>query len=406
MTCHHRAPFRMLILSLCIAAMSATTQAAQVDSNGTYCFLGSDFSGESGEITGVCITGLPDAELGAVKLSDRLIRAGDILTIDQLRQMTFSPFPTETDTSAQVQYLPIFPDHVAPEAVMTISIHGKEDKAPIAEDSSIETYKNLPNGAPLKVSDPEQQTLTYTVIRQPKRGTVEIKEDGSFLYTPKHNKVGTDSFTYTATDPAGNVSREATITIKILKPTDSQQYTDTMGSDCRFAAEWMRNTGIFSGETVNGQACFRPEEPVSRGQFLSMLMEVLDLPVENNAANTGFIDDAPTWLKPYLSAALRSGIIAGYPTADGVEFRPDQAITGSEASDMVQNALNFAIPTVFDSDGIAATWAREAAAAVIHGDVHIAADDAVLTRANTAQLLYRLSNLKENNPGISMFFTW
>ena len=80
-----------------------------------------------------------------------------------------------------------------------------------------------------------------------------IREDGSFLYTPKKNKVGTDSFTYTATDPAGKVSREATVTIQILKPTDNKQYADTTGTTCRFTAEWLRNTGLFVGEQIDGQ---------------------------------------------------------------------------------------------------------------------------------------------------------
>ena len=67
------------------------------------------------------------------------------------------------------------------------------------------------------------------------------RPDGSFIYTPKKNKVGVDSFTYTATDASGKVSREATVTIQILKPTDARQYTDTVGLDCRFEAEWLKN---------------------------------------------------------------------------------------------------------------------------------------------------------------------
>ena len=114
---------------------------------------------------------------------------------------------------------------------MTIGIRGKENKAPTAEDSALETYKNLENTGKLKVSDPEGEQLTYTLVRQPKRGTVTISEDGSFTYTPKKNKVGVDSFTYTAADPAGNVSREATVTVTILKPSDTTQYTDTLGVD-------------------------------------------------------------------------------------------------------------------------------------------------------------------------------
>ncbi len=404
MPCHHRASFRMLILALCAAAMSSTTQAAQVDSNAVYRFMGSDFAAESDQLTGICITGLPEPHHGTIQLKDRLIRPGDILTAEQLEQTTFHPCPTETDASAQVKYLPILSDGAAPEAVMTISIHGKEDKAPVAEDSSMETYKNLPNTAQLKVSDPEQQALTYTIVRQPKRGSVEIKEDGAFLYTPKHNKVGTDSFTYTAADPAGNVSREATITIKILKPTESQQYTDTMGTNCRFAAEWMKNTGIFSGEVINGQACFCPDEAITRGQFLSMLMEVLDLPVERSVSSTGFVDEAPVWLKPYLAAALRSGLISGYPGPEGIEFRHDQTITGDEAANMIQSALDFAIPAVSDSDGIAAAWANKADQTAAGSRVPIPGSDTILTRSDTAQILYAVSKLKAGTSDFSAFF--
>ena len=147
--------------------------------------------------------------------------------------------------------------------------------------------------------------MTYTLIRQPKRGTLELHEDGTFTYTPKKNKVGVDSFTYTATDPAGNISREATVTVRILKPSEAAQYTDPANADCRFEAEWLRSTGIFAGETVNGQLCFSPDESVSRGQFLAMLMEVLEMPVDHSVEQTGFLDESPLWLKPYVAAAVQ-----------------------------------------------------------------------------------------------------
>ena len=156
-------------------------------------------------------------------------------------------------------YLPIFPDHVAPVSAMTLAIRGKQNQAPVAEDSAMETYKNLPNEAMLKVKDPEGQPLTFTITRQPRRGEVTIREDGSFIYAPSKNKVGVDSFTYTATDPAGNVSREATVTVNIMKPTTQQQYADTADAACRFAAEWMKNTGIFISESIGGNSCFQPD---------------------------------------------------------------------------------------------------------------------------------------------------
>ena len=56
------------------------------------------------------------------------------------------------------------------------------------------------------------------------------------------------------------------------------------------------------------------------------------------------MDESPKWLQPYLAAALRSGIIAGYPSEDGAVFCPEQVITGSEAAVMICNALELALP--------------------------------------------------------------
>ena len=239
---------RLFCFLLLIPVLAGTAAAAEVESGASYCFTTTDFSEEE-NLTGICITDLPKEE-GVLCLGTRILQPGDILTAEQISEMTFSPAGTETDREVAVGYLPIYKNRVAEESQMTLSILGKEDKAPVAEDFALETYKNLPTTGKLKVSDPEGKPMTYTVLRQPKRGTLEIKEDGSFTYTPKKNKVGMDSFVYTAADPAGKVSREATVTVTILKPSDAKQYQDTVGDDCRFAAEWMRHTGIFSGENL------------------------------------------------------------------------------------------------------------------------------------------------------------
>ena len=196
-------------------AWTPKVSAAEVDSDAVYCFTGADFAEE--ELAGICITSLPEAASGTVMLGQRVLRPGDILTAGQVEQMTFHPLKTETDLQAQLTYLPIFRDRVESVATVSIAVIGKQDQAPVAEDSAMETYKNLPNEALLKVKDPEGQKLTFTVTRPPKRGDVVIRDDGSFHYTPKKNKVGVDSFTYTATDPAGNVSREATVTITVSR---------------------------------------------------------------------------------------------------------------------------------------------------------------------------------------------
>ena len=399
-----------LLALVCVFLSGGTAIAAEVDCDATYCFTPTDFSQDE-SLKGICITGLPDAQTGTVMLENRVIRSGDILTADQLTQLTFSPLRTETDQDAVVTYLPIYENRVEASATMTLSIRGKKDEAPVAQDSTIETYKNLPNQGKLSVCDPEEQPMTYTVLRQPKRGTVTVNEDGTFTYTPKKNKVGVDSFTYTATDPAGNVSREATVTVQILKPTDSKQYTDTMGRDCRFAAEWLRNTGLFVGETIGGESCFYPEKTVSRGEFVTMLVQALSIPTEN-VSYDAIPEDTPDWLKPYLAAAIRSGLTADLPQTESGSFAADQAITGAEAAVMIQNALDLSISqqtletlamngNAEAEQGAVPTWATVSMTAMAENGVALTADKN-LTRGELAQALYRVSSLAIDAPGMTV----
>ena len=395
---------RILCLVLCLFCCLGTVVGAlalELECDREYCFQAGDFS-EDSALSGICITELPDPATGTVMLGSRILRPGDILTAGQIEQMTFLPLQTEVDLTACVTYLPIYPDRVEQDTTMTISIRGKEDKAPVAEDSAMETYKNLPNTGKLKAFDPEEQTLTYSVIRQPRRGTVTVAEDGSFTYTPKKNKVGTDSFTYTATDPAGKVSREATVTVEIMKPTSQEQYTDTVGSDCRFAAEWMKNTGLFVGEQVGGTACFQPEKTVSRGEFLTMLIKALDMKVEPTAEFTGFTDDAPNWLKPYLAAALRSGMTENWP--DGQSFGSAKTITGAEAALLVQNALDLSVATAAgkETDGELPVWADNAITAM--NEIGITLEPmSQLTREAAAGLLYQVSQMSKTLPNREVY---
>lgn len=321
---------------LLLAGLLLPASASELTGGESYCFGPEDFAPEDGQLAGICITKLPDSAQGTVLLGSRILRPGDVLTAQQVGQMRFVSNLTEQSSTATIGYLPVFSNGLAGEAAMTLSIRGRENQAPIAEDCAFETYKNLELAGQLKVREPEGQEMTFTVTRPPKRGTLEIRGDGSFTYTPKKNKVGVDSFTFTAADPAGNTSRETTVTVNILKPTDAKQYSDTMGRPCRFAAEWMKNTGIFVGEKVAGSPCFSPDRVVSRGEFVTMLVKTLDIPMDEALTEAGY-SDAPDWLKPYLAAALRAGLTLG-PT-DGDRFWPDLPVTGEEAAQMLCGAL-------------------------------------------------------------------
>ena len=398
--------FRLLFLALALLMLPFPVLAAEVDCDAIYCFTSTDFAQqEELPLMGVCITGLPDPEAGTVYLGRRVLQKGDILTAEQLSALTFSPLLTQTDAVAQISYLPVYENRVGATATTAISIRGKTDNPPVAQDFSLETYKNLAVDSALKVSEPEGQEMTYTLVRGPKRGQVEIAADGTFTYTPKKNKVGVDSFTYCAADPAGNVSRVATVTVQILKPSDAKQYADTQNTACRFTAEWMRHTGLFTGESINGQLCFQPEKTVSRGEFVAMLVKALEIPLEDTAT-LSLPSDAPLWLQPYLAAALRAGLTAGLPDTDSFS----QAITGAEAAVMLQNALDLTISqntledqsaSVQEGEAVPA-WAAVSLSVLEENDIYVSAFDA-LTRSDVSQILYEASHLAAFSAGAALF---
>lgn len=387
--------FRRIVSLACAAVclMGMGVAAAEVDCDAVYCFTDQDFSQQE-QVAGICITGLPDPKTGTIMLGSRVLRAGDILAADQLEKMTFLPLRTETDVTATVTYLPIYENRVAPAATVTVAVRGKTDEPPVAEDSAVETYKNIPNEGKLKASDPEGEELTFTVTRGPKRGSVEIRSDGSFTYTPKKNKVGVDSFVFTATDPAGNVSRQATVTVQILKSTESRQYADTAGLSCQFEAQWLRNTGLFAGENVGGQDCFFPDKTVSRGDFLAMVTKALDIPLEDSDF-AGVPENVPLWLKPYVGAAIRSGLLEGLPE----DWQTDGPITGAEVAVMLQNALD--LPVAAEVDEALPAWAADSVATMAVSGIALEAEGN-LTRARAAEVLYQVSILSLTAPGMQI----
>ena len=227
--------------------------------------------------------------------------------------------------------------------VLTLSVNaaalfgGKEkaqpaEGSPTAQALEIRTYRGIPYHAQFLAAGGEGEDLTFTVEKEPKKGTVQI-DGASFTYTPEGDSTGSDSFTYTATDSAGRVSQPATVSVTIEKAKSGVTYADTADSTAAVAAQDLAEAGIFTGAKIGDQYYFEPDKPVSRSEFLALVMETAgDEPTA--VTMTGFCDDAaiPTWAKAYAAAGVADGIIQGVSTAEGVAFQGDEPITFNEAA--------------------------------------------------------------------------
>ena len=112
-------------------------------------------------------------------------------------------------------------------ATVTITVSANQgpdavdDSSTLDEDTGPVTIDVLGND-----SDPEGGALTVTGAGPAAHGTVVVNPDGSIDYTPDADWNGTDSFTYTVCDVAGNCST-ATVTVTVNAVNDGP----TAGND-------------------------------------------------------------------------------------------------------------------------------------------------------------------------------
>lgn len=286
--------------------------------------------------------------------------------------------------------------------------------APTVRDVELQTYRGIPVQGQFLGSDSEGDDMTYAVVDQPRKGTVTI-EGADFTYTPDEGVTGGDSFTYAATDSAGNTSAPATVTVRIEKTKSGVTYADTSDSTAASAAQRLAEAGIFTGAKIGDQYYFQPEKPVSRSEFLAMVLETAGREV-TPVTMTGFCDDEaiPTWAKAYAAAGVADGIVQGKTTEEGAAFRGEETITFNEAATVLDRVLDMGdvdLDVWYADREAVPSWAAqavgnmEAVSVLAAGSFGSQTMEAPVTRADAAQMLSSAKTLLEGGEPQG-FFGW
>lgn len=268
--------------------------------------------------------------------------------------------------------------------------------APVAKALEITTYRGVPYRAQFLSTDAEGDAVTYDIKQAPQKGTVVV-DGADFTYTPDEGVTGSDSFTYTATDAAGNTSAPAEVTVTIEKIRSGVTYADMGDSAAAAAAQYLAEEGIFTGQKIGDQYCFEPERTVSRSEFLAMVLETTGADV-TAVTMTGFSDDdaIPTWAKAYAAAGVAEGVVQGSATAEGAAFRGEDPITFNEAATVLNRVLSVAdvdLAVWYADREAVPSWAAQAVgnmesvSVLSAGSFGSAALDEPVTRADAAQML-------------------
>lgn len=271
-----------------------------------------------------------------------------------------------------------------------------EDGALIAENLELTTYRGVAVGGRLSVADSGSEVVGFEITTPPSKGSVELSDDGCFVYTPDAGKKGKDYFGYKAIDAEGCYSQEATVIIKIQKQKTRVTYADMDGNSAAWAAVMLAEEGIFTGENLAGEYVFCPDTPVTRGQFLAMCMRAADAELLKDVTSTGFADDEAidAWAKPYVGTALSRGYISGYESEAGCVFAADEPITATEAAVMLDNILSLtdAVAVWYSYDELLPAWAVQSAANLASCGITpdgLSFSDETISRAECAEMLCR-----------------
>lgn len=351
-------------------------------------FSAKDFEEIYPDMEYLTISKLPDIESGVLKIGGLDAVRNQTISVANISNMKFVP-----SSSGEINATFSVSDAFNSDSVVNCNIFmtSSLNVSPKAKSSSFKVTKNSKLYKRMLASDTENDKLSFSVKAYPKHGKLTVSDTnaGTFVYTPEHNYVGKDKFTFICTDAYGNKSEKATVTIEVIN-NEKSVFSDISGHWCEVSAQRMYEIGIMQGEND----MFMPEQEISRGDFLAMA--TIATGNEKNISvcyKSAFSDDSqiPLNIKSYAEYALASGIISGYEDEGATLFLSQKPITRAEACVILYNYLD--LPESQTTVPDAPAWAQKQMAAlyecgIINGDDSgLMQSDRIMSKAEAAEIL-------------------
>ena len=105
---------------------------------------------------------------------------------------------------------------------------GTTNRAPVATAQSVTTAEDSATAITLAGTDPDGDSLTFTVVSQPAHGTLSGTAP-ALTYTPDPDYAGPDSFTFTVSD-GDLTSAPATVSITVTPVDDAPSFDQDLGA--------------------------------------------------------------------------------------------------------------------------------------------------------------------------------
>ena len=374
-----------------------TTLIKQSEKGTNASFTKADFQTLVGEtVTYITVTELPETKLGTLIFNGAAVTKGQTIPAGSLDYLKFVP---NTDSAKAVfGFTCDSKNFDGRELKCEIVFTDGANSPPIAVDSNVKTVSGISCESVLKINEPNGDDFTINVITYPTDGYIDVSADGKVIYTSKDGFSGNDRMIYTVTDRFGAVSEKATLEINVEKNENKLYFADMEENMLHLYAHRMCRDDVMVYRYEDGKYLFDPDKPVSKIEFLVMLMNVTGEDTDIVAvADSAIADDngLSSGLKGYLSAASEKGLIKlqnGY-------FSPKETITVADAAYMITASLD--LPMIRSEDAIAEN-SNNALSSILAasnaGFFDKVEPSHTLTKAETAKLLCNVEDyMSENN---------
>ncbi|MDQ8003742.1 MAG: Ig-like domain-containing protein [Pedobacter sp.] len=163
-----------------------------------------DVDGDALTIIGYSITGTTGTQL--LNTDVPVVGVGGItvgtINIKADGSYVFTPAPNYYGAVPVISYTVRDTNGATATSTLSLTVNSVND-VPVASSNPINTLEDTPQNGTITATDADGDVLTYTVATPPAHGTLVIRPDGTYTYTPAPNYHGTDSFTINVSDGNG-----------------------------------------------------------------------------------------------------------------------------------------------------------------------------------------------------------
>ena len=256
-----------------------------------------------------------NAAAGNLKIGANTLKKGNTVSVSDLNRLTFVP-------AAGYEGEAIF--------TWTANYGSKQSPYPGAVIITVGSGAKTPSEI---IKEETTKPSTENSLQKPESDTRKDKAENTM---PKHTQNAASDKKTKQTEQS--TLQKAQTDETGLKPL---RYEDMLNHWGAYSAGMLASRGYVIGEDYGNHFYFRPDEKITRFEFVLMVNAIFGVEPTDSLVNSPFADKSvPSYVMRVGAAAYEYNIISGSKGADGrLYFRPYEAITRAEAITIVDYAL-------------------------------------------------------------------